>query len=183
MSCFHCVWDFNSVLSDKDKILNFTLINDLSSNQAHISLFAFLSSALMAPEPREFCLVWMFCASDSQIHCLFPPTSPGLKTLQTWSREWHCSVGMAGLQQKSQVRGYFLTNPCGLLRCNSWSLWNATKRQLGRKMEANEEPHALGFWGVLGFSMMGVPPLLYHEESVMCSLSFDSCFLMNLLYV
>lgn len=50
-------------------------------------------------------------------------------------------------------------------------------------MEADEEPHACAFWRVLGFSIMGIPHLLYHEESVMCSFSFDSCFLMNLLYV
>lgn len=76
-----------------------------------------------------------------------------------------------------------MTNLCGLRRCKSWSLLNATKRQFTRKMEVVGEPCDLAFWGVLGFSMMGIFSPLYHEQSIKCSVSFDLYFLMNLIYV
>lgn len=53
---------------------------------------------------------------------------------------------------------YFVTNLCGLRGSKSRSLLNATKRQLTRKMEVVGEPPDLPFWGVLGFSVMGIPP-------------------------
>lgn len=75
--------------------------------------------------------------------------------------------------------GYFATNLRGLHGCKRWSILNAT-----RKMESVGEPRDLAFWGVLGFSMMEVfPPHPDNEQSLKCSISFDSCFLINLLYV
>lgn len=94
MSCFHCVWDFNSVLSDKDKILNFTLINDLSSNQAHVVCLSALSTDGSRAEGVLLCVDDLCQAS--QIHCLFPPTSQGWKPCrhgaESGTAQWECQA-------------------------------------------------------------------------------------------
>lgn len=179
MSCFHCVWDFNSVLSDKDKILNFTLINDLSSNRAHIPLFAFLPSALMVPEPREFCFGWVFCARLLR----FTPYLPRAENTADMEQRMALPSGNAQLAVEISGDGIF----------SDKSMWAALV-QFMESFECNKKTTCKkdgGCWratcscilGMLGFSMMGIPSLLHHEESVKCSFSFDSCFLMNLLYV
>lgn len=61
---------------------------------------------------------------------------------ETGTAQWECQACSRNLSW------YILTKPGGLHRCNSWSLLNATKIQLAKKMEAVEEPHALAFWGV-----------------------------------
>lgn len=58
------------------------------------------------------------------------------------------------------------------------------KKDLTRKTDVVGEARDLAFWGVLGFSMIGIffPPSIINV-SIKCSVSFDSCLLINLLYV
>lgn len=177
MSCFHCVWDFNSVLSDKDKILNFTLINDLSSNQAHITLFAFLPSALMVPEPREFCFVWMFCARLLSLAAFSHPPPQGWKHCrhgaENGTAQWECQACSRNLR-------WFTDKPVWVAQMQFMQSFECNEKTTCKKDGGCWRATCPCIWGELGFSMMGIPPLLYHEESVKWSFSFGSCFLMHL---
>lgn len=92
------------------------------------TLFAFLPSALMVPEPREFCFVWMICARLLRFTAF---SHPPLRAGNPADVEQRVALlsGNAKPAVQSQVMGYFLTNPGELHRCNSWSLLNATKIQ------------------------------------------------------
>lgn len=175
MSCFHCVWDFNSVLSDKDQMLNFTLINDLSSNKAYVPCCICLSALSVFSSRANGVLLCMDVLCQAcLIHRHFPPTFLGLKILQTWKGEWHLLTRICQAWSRRLRSSAILWQIC--VGCCSINHGVSGMQQKSQEQDGlAEEPHDLAVQGIWGFSMTGVvffSPLC-HERSVKCNVSFD----------
>lgn len=73
----------------------------------------------------------VLCQS-SLIHSRFPPTSPGLKILQTW-RGWHCWLGYVMPEVENSGDGRFCDKPVWVAQAQIMESFECNKKTIHKK--------------------------------------------------